>query len=444
MLSTDGYDVVTAPSGPEAQALMTAQAFDLVLSDINMPGGVSGIELLQWTKIKHPQTRFMLMTGFAELMQTVDAARLGCRAFLSKPFTRQQLIEAVKEALVKVAFAEFNEENYARIPLDDFHALPHVRYPIYVRLADKRFLRIATVGDYLTSDRLMALKTKSILEVWIHKDHFEPYMKQDFEAAEALKDANAKQSGPEAHRRLVFLKGVVAASAENLRLMGISEKNIDDAAATLAATVESMLLSDTALPIMDLLEGASPSFQSHAVMSSLLASHMTRIMGWSSKKNIQIVVMGAFLHDIGLFRIPKELQHADYKTMAKESDQVAYQRHVFEGYELVKGIKGIPHEVSTIVLQHHEDAKGTGYPQGLLKSDIFPLARLVSLVDVFLGELDKLGADKRKGKLSLVLDKIVKADQLSYDANDVRVLTIALEEPDLKKARMRYAGEVKR
>ena len=97
-LRADGHDVRTAPDGEEAMAIMAGQDFDVVISDIIMPG-VSGIELLRKTRALQPQKLFVLITAFATVETAVEALREGASDYIVKPFKFDELRLRVRRLL---------------------------------------------------------------------------------------------------------------------------------------------------------------------------------------------------------------------------------------------------------------------------------------------------------------------------------------------------------
>ncbi|MBI2606579.1 MAG: HD domain-containing protein, partial [Deltaproteobacteria bacterium] len=60
-----------------------------------------------------------------------------------------------------------------------------------------------------------------------------------------------------------------------------------------------------------------------------------------------------------------------------------YQDHPATGAAVISKIRSIPSDIGQIILHHHENCEGTGYPAGLKKSQIHPVAKLISVADVF-------------------------------------------------------------
>jgi DNA-binding NtrC family response regulator len=97
VLRSAGHDV-TAVDGPTGQARIRHERFDLILTDIRMPG-VDGFEILGTARTHAPGTPVIAMSGSAEIPDAVKAMHAGARDFLIKPFDVRALEEAVANVL---------------------------------------------------------------------------------------------------------------------------------------------------------------------------------------------------------------------------------------------------------------------------------------------------------------------------------------------------------
>lgn len=98
MLQRVGYTVTEAASGEDALEKVSAQDFDVVLTDIRMPG-IDGVELLRRIKEQSPDAIVILMTGYASLGTAVEALRLGAHDYLIKPSTNQDIRQSVSRGV---------------------------------------------------------------------------------------------------------------------------------------------------------------------------------------------------------------------------------------------------------------------------------------------------------------------------------------------------------
>ncbi len=94
-----GFLAVTAGSADEALSLVRRRHYPVVLTDLYMPGGPSGLELIQAIRAQDPMTLCIVMTAFATVESAIEALQLGAYDFLRKPFRQQELHAALNRAL---------------------------------------------------------------------------------------------------------------------------------------------------------------------------------------------------------------------------------------------------------------------------------------------------------------------------------------------------------
>ena len=108
-LEDKGYVVTTANSGEAAMAAFTIDQFDVVISDIRMPG-MSGLEVLEKVKRQNPDSEVLLMTAYADAQTAVEAMKKGAFDYLIKPFEIDELRIKVQQILEKGHLKEENRD----------------------------------------------------------------------------------------------------------------------------------------------------------------------------------------------------------------------------------------------------------------------------------------------------------------------------------------------
>src|SRR5262245_47264801 len=93
-----GYEVDEASTGEEAVDMMKRREYEVVLTDIRMPG-ITGVELLKRIKDASPDAIVILMTGYASLGTAVEALRLGAHDYLIKPSSSQDIKQSVSRGV---------------------------------------------------------------------------------------------------------------------------------------------------------------------------------------------------------------------------------------------------------------------------------------------------------------------------------------------------------
>ena len=97
-LAAEGYNVATAASGEEALTRFAEQDFDVIVTDIVMPG-LNGLDLLERSRVLNPRASVIVMTAYAALETAITALRCGASDYLEKPFSVEVLKERVQRLL---------------------------------------------------------------------------------------------------------------------------------------------------------------------------------------------------------------------------------------------------------------------------------------------------------------------------------------------------------
>src|SRR4051812_46286777 len=97
-LAGAGHDVDTAEDGTKALARIGEKQYDLVITDLRMPG-CDGIEVLRAVRERSPQTGVILMTAHSTVDTAVEAMRMGAMDYVEKPFPLDAMEAKVEKAL---------------------------------------------------------------------------------------------------------------------------------------------------------------------------------------------------------------------------------------------------------------------------------------------------------------------------------------------------------
>tara|TARA_B100002003_G_scaffold228384_1_gene236701 strand:- start:28 stop:555 length:528 start_codon:yes stop_codon:yes gene_type:complete len=95
-LTSDGHEVVAAEDGSAALSLFDKSDFDLVITDLAMPG-MAGDKLADHIKEKKPEMKIILLTGFGDLLAAVNDQPDSVDLVLNKPVSRAELRQALEQ-----------------------------------------------------------------------------------------------------------------------------------------------------------------------------------------------------------------------------------------------------------------------------------------------------------------------------------------------------------
>lgn len=145
ILSED-YEVDTALSGEEALKKDKEAAYDLIITDLMMPG-ISGLDLLKTLKEARPSVNVIMVTGYPAIKTAVQSVKLGAFDYLPKPFTPADLRGLVSRAFKKAESDERGEAEVAapQIPSGYYYMLGHT----WLKVEDENEAVVGVVHDFL-------------------------------------------------------------------------------------------------------------------------------------------------------------------------------------------------------------------------------------------------------------------------------------------------------
>ena len=164
MLVQDGYLALKAGDGPSALSIFAAEAPDLLILDINMPG-LSGFQVCEEVR-RTSRVPVMMLTVRGEEEDLVRALELGADDYLNKPFSPRTLLARVKALLRRARLEVASPVSAGRLKLDlEEHTLQIGAQPaIRLTKLELRLLQflLANHGHAVSSDRLLT-------QVWGHR-----------------------------------------------------------------------------------------------------------------------------------------------------------------------------------------------------------------------------------------------------------------------------------
>lgn len=143
---SDEYTVDTALSGEEALKKDQEECYDLVITDLMMPG-ISGLDLLKTLRHKRPEVNVIMVTGYPTIKTAVQAVKIGAFDYIPKPFTPDQLRSLVSRAFKKIETEEkaAKEPPPPKMPAGLYYMIGHT----WLRKEDGDLITVGVVQDFL-------------------------------------------------------------------------------------------------------------------------------------------------------------------------------------------------------------------------------------------------------------------------------------------------------
>jgi response regulator RpfG family c-di-GMP phosphodiesterase len=401
-----------ASSAERALELLAHHAFDLVVSDIKMPG-LSGLDLLRAVKLKQPATPVVLMTGVPSISSAVFGLRHGAYDYLPKPFSVkevQQLVQRLRAdrqsgsgttgrpagLMEELARRQTGMEGLFRIGdlalqgLDPGTLVDTVLdYTIQSLRGDGAVLLLRDPeGGFTPSRRGDAALVDSLLSL-LHSV-FEDLVRTGGRDTLTLTTGDGSFTGlaaliPGVGRSTGILclgrdaRGGAFLPDEKEFLLGYAQ--------TTALALQRILqrdnletnLIDTIAAFVDALESKDVCLRGHSARVSLYAGEIGATMGLSPLQ-VFVTRRAGILHDIGKLVILDSILHKPGRLSKEEYALIT--RHPLVAYKILTPLRFLAQEAEAIKY-HHERFDGKGYPDGLKGEEIPLPARIVTVADSF-------------------------------------------------------------
>lgn len=165
------------------------------------------------------------------------------------------------------------------------------------------------------------------------------------------------------------------------------------------------------------------SVNEHSLRVSELAVKLATAVELSIE-DINQVLIGSFLHDIGKIFLGNEILEGNMPLTKKQRDEVI--SHSILGHGYLKDVSGLD-KAKEIVLLHHERIDGTGYPNGLVGSEIPVHVKIVSICDSYDAMTSYRSYKLRSFTQEEAIEELIINKNLQFDSNLVDIFIKQLE-----------------
>ncbi len=152
-------------------------------------------------------------------------------------------------------------------------------------------------------------------------------------------------------------------------------KRLVDQLITIYIDDPSMILS-----LAGLKEEGDAYIFSHTLNVCILSITIAAAAGYS-REQVNMIGLGALLHDTGMFLVPRDIWDKKAKLNKAELEQI--QKHPVTGIHILDNIRNLPEPVQFIAYQSHERENGTGYPRQRKAGGIHGYAKIIQIADIF-------------------------------------------------------------
>lgn len=396
--SDKGFLVQGYSNGKTLQTKLANEKVFSVIMNLDLEE-YNGIQLLRYIRLSCPQTKVVLVSDDKDSLSDFNLTdelvrKMGAIAHVQKPIKPHMVVKLVddyvdftkhtKNLISDVAPPDLNspvaisDDKFTRIKLDELFTGSHLIFDIYVRLGPNKFLKLFNQGEFFEEGRLQKYVEEKNNYLYFQSGDRRRYMQfMNDLASKVVMKANIS-----AEVKVNLVKGVVEKYVEEAYISGL-KPSLLEYSKSICDNIFLMVKNTPDLyKVLRDFELADESEYSHSFVSAFFSVMVLKQFDWQTSKAVETMVLASLFHDIGLVKIPEGIKRLPENSMTPSQKEI-YQTHCQLGVNMLPQNPLINAGTKQIVFQHHEVSDGSGYPSNLSDHQIFPMAKILSLVNFF-------------------------------------------------------------
>ncbi|MDR3608338.1 MAG: HD domain-containing phosphohydrolase [Oligoflexia bacterium] len=251
-------------------------------------------------------------------------------------------------------------------------------FSIFIRRGENTYTKLFPKGEEVEAVRFASYETgKGVEDFFVHQDDYRQYLLYVEQVAHAL----FQQKSAAGEQVVAVIKEMTNLTMLDLVVKKhVDGKSIGYAMTTIKGCIDVLANDPKSLFRVFRLLSRHPYLIKHALMTSVFALLLAKAENLESEKTLTTLGLGALLHDIGMSMMTFDPE--ERAELAGE-ERREIQTHPELAKRMLDSVKSVNPEVRMIVLQHHEQPNGRGYPNGLHDKQIYYLAKIVAIADCF-------------------------------------------------------------
>lgn len=413
------YTTVCVANGKDAQRVLSSDKFFALIMNSTLQE-FTATQVLAFLKRTNPSLNVLMTTDVDETRDLDEQLtperlkKLGATEVLVRPYEFKdlkvqleghqslgQMVSSIpkREGASEEVEVQLKDDEFTSIKIEEFYSSKSVLFDIFIKLNSGRYIKILHAGDTFSKERVDSYKNDKKMEyLYFQKKDIFRYVKYNSFVSKKLVGSRDIDSTTKVN----ILKNVAAKFVESAFLDGVKPQIVDQGKEVAESMYRLVKSSDDLFKTLVAYSDFDPSAFTHAYLVTLFSTAIIKQFEWESKTTIECTALACLFHDIGKMTLPRELLNMKVEDMSPEQ-YAQYKTHPQRGVELVDGNPLINISVKQIILQHHENFDGTGFPFGTRSANLLTLANIVHLADDLvhiIQEQEKKPADALKVLLS--------------------------------------------
>lgn len=268
------------------------------------------------------------------------------------------------------------QSEYVAVSREEFIEGTQVPVDIYLKLSESNYVLILKEGAAVHFDQMHFSSKAEWL--YVRAEDYHKCVGQNLAVAGILMDSDKVSY----EKKSAFLLKATDSIFKEIEHLGFNHQALEHSKVVSKSVLRLVENKPDLTAVIEMMSGLDNGLMKHSLMVSAISVIIARAMRWTLQHNLEKLALGALLHDVGLKELPEDLVDMPRHAMSREQMEL-YESHVYRGIEILRSMPSISDDIISIVLEHHENAPGQGYPRRIRDIKMNPFARIVALADGF-------------------------------------------------------------
>lgn len=358
-------EIFNAESGEEALEILGDHKIDLVISDYLMPY-MDGGKLKEQILSTYPGCAFVFCSGALPEVEHNDSRLFGT---IIKPQISEGLTIIANKWRERYNVQGPNDEGMIGISLEALVYLGVMPTEIHMQLGVGKFVKYYSNQDVFAVDDFEKLKQKGVCRLFVKRKDREAFQSYFDKNYQGLSQLNEEEQKTNFRKNSDFMNDALA-------FYEFSEKAIEQSERWINAAMKALEKDERLLELIQkLLKDPGCYLCAHTSLVSLFCVELALKMDWKNDATLFKLMLAALLHDA---KLEGHLDEGAMEELKKEGKREwrDFMEHPSVTAAFVRDLPQLPPDVDRLVMDHHENPQGTGFPKKLSAVAISPLSAL--------------------------------------------------------------------
>lgn len=319
-------------------------------------------------------------------------------------------------------------DDYVALSREEFIEGTQVPVDVFLKLSDSNYLMILKEGANVHFDQMHFSAKAEFL--YVRRQDYHKCVGQNLTVAGVILESDKVSDD----KKSAFLSKATDSIFKEIKHIGFNHQALEHSKVVSKSIVRLVESKPDISAVIDMMANLNNGLIRHSMMTTAISVIIARSMRWTLAHNLEKLALGALLHDVGLKEIPEELIDMPRHAMSREQVEI-YESHVYRGVEILRSMPSISDDILAIVMEHHENAAGQGYPRHIRDIKMNPFSRIVALADCFVDIITQSGSNPNPKTAQAALQFIELTLGQPFHKVAYLALKQALQNPDSLKGK---------